>query len=125
MYNYSDKTLERTENRLKTKFKPITFSKKYKFTTLKELAVDFFVKKRKTFYLTGKTQCMRGKARGYMDFYLLCLTYIPGMTYKECYMYVKDAEESKTKYKHANVFYTCPDVRRVVARGGANRLNFK
>lgn len=113
MVNFSDTTLNKKEETIKRKYKPIKFADNIRINSIFDLFHNLFVVRQETFYLNGRIQCSRNRSRSYYDAYMLCMHYYPTITFAEMY---KLLQQISNKRENQLYFSTCFTVRRSVCR---------
>ena len=123
LINYSKKTLDKREKAYREKNFKIKFS-----TNLKNKSIDGIINKlynngssNTTLDLDNNVHCTRGCRRSIIDGYLLCLYYLPEITFYEFYSELKKRYDYSKKQYSNNIrrvsyhgFNFCNDVRRLV-----------
>jgi hypothetical protein len=135
MLNFRDEVLDKKEKGIKAMHKPIMFKKEYKIEKIEDVLHVLFNNSASndTVYADTKGKhCEGGRGRSYYDAYMLCMHYLPKVSFKDMYhtlkKYVDPQHElwasQRSWYYLQSPFWTCPAIGR--ARwGNQYKIKFK
>ena len=118
MQNYSDKTLDKKEQEILSKYKLIKFKNDIKINTIEDVFKNLYVEPKDTYKLNNSFHCERWRGRSYYDAFLLCKYYLPDTTFKEMYkkLYAlintqnPNHRQDSLYFHQKPSFFTCPHI---------------
>lgn len=121
LINYSKHTLDKREKAYREKGFKIKFSDDLRNNTIEGIINKLYNSSSSTLHIDNTLHCRRGCRRSVIDGYLLCLHYLPEITFYEFYTELKERYNySKELYLKSGYvsgyhgFNFCNDVRRLV-----------
>jgi len=106
MINYSDKTLDKKQQKILAKYPLIKFKEDIKINKIEDVFDNLFNKGIETYDLNNKFHCGKNKGRSYYDCFLLSKYYLPNITFKEMYRKLYSlVEDQNPKHKDHQYFW--------------------